>query len=794
VTTSRTANPRRRKTLATDVFTACYSAIMAAAALFDANSKDQRRRDLDHEIAQAKSTLADMLERSNARDLARVVMTPYPDAPDVRSIDTLDIFATLCSMPVGRLQDRLKGRQRRLASIHRLRQMLGVHWVMDPPREFQSTLDTCEAIVAAEDHAMDPAGREPLSDTHMRKITAMVVDLVQRLIEAAWLVTKAEVTQTDGATHNPDSSATMIEMLMAEGYPTFAHPGLNPAGTVEQRASLNEFGLNILNQWMGRHREPNAARICHNLLVCGVPPSIQNYNLLILGFAMLGEHKLGQAVVDSFLFMSHLKPTEATCLCLLHHYRLKGDVVGFQRMIKRMAGFDPRGIGLRRRTAKYVERERYDGEQDDGWADGPDIVVIQGYYVQQAPFTLNIAEAMMEGLLDFGLLHECAKILFVCMREGWGVSRDLMWRLFNLSLGLLDRTTVRIVVQGLLDNIEEASAMLLGPDGVGPEITRQLHYILTVWQATTLPGPGGWDVDTPEPEDWAMDTSGSGGWDMDTSELQELGASRTNPELEMLEANREKLDHLTTAIWLNEAFDYADKMSRCLSIMERQLSDDTLPLTERISKALRTFDATLSHPVAKLRRTERIHRVAKLDWLMSQVAIADYKIRDAETAICTALSRQTPRTLRRLKHFNRHVPIDARIGLARPYGTPGRREHLAAMCFRASQAIDARFKQAVWDALPEEWARQLASRRGRTGDASVARARKVLRGYLDELSREKAEGRLWVVDPFAALMESMPDMAFPTGKERRWAEGEAAAAGMVLPEELPPAREWHVGW
>ncbi len=798
MTTARTANPRRRKTLASDVFTACYSAIMASAAVIDARRKDRRKRELDQEIAQAKSTLADMLERSNARDLANVLMTPYPDAPDPRPSDILEVFEALCAMPADRLQVRIKGRQGRLIAINKLRKTLGVHWVMDPPRPTFTTLTRCEEIVVAEEHSMDLPGREPTEDKHLKKITEMVVILVERIMEAAWRTTEEQAPDSHPPILSASSPFHMLRMLMNEGYPTFTTPHLNPAGTVEQRDRLNDFGLKIMNQWIEGHREPYVAKICHNLLVCDVPPSIQNYNLLILGFAMLGEHSLGQAVVDSFLFMSHLKPTEATCLCLLHHYRLKGDVVGFQRMIKRMMGYDPRGIGLKRRTVGHVERAFEIDEVEMQWATRPDIVVIKGFYVQQAPFTLNMAEAMMEGLLDFGLLHESAKILFVCVQQGWAVSRDLMWRLFNMTLGLMDTITVRTVVQGLLDNIEEASAMLLGPDGVGMEITRQLHYILTVWQAITVPEPESWGMydgaeDDGAVHEGAMDDRAM--YDGAVNDGATYDGAMYPSELQAPETNQDKLSRLTTAVWLNEACDYADKMNRCLGIIQRQLTEEGQSWTDRIDRALRTFDAALAHPAAAQRRTERIHRVAKLDWLTSQVSIANHKIRDFESTICNVLARQTPRPLRRFAHFNRRLRIDKRIELARLFATPGRPENSVAWCFRASRALDGLLKEVVWDALPEERVEALARAQTKSGDVSLDKTLAVLRSYLRELSREKEKGRLWR-DPFAELMEQLPgeDYSGLTGRQRRRAEREAAAAGLPFEQQQLPAVQASQGW
>ncbi len=55
------------------VFTACYTAIMATAAVLDAGQKDKRRQELDRQIDEAKSDLANLMEQSSAQDFARVL-------------------------------------------------------------------------------------------------------------------------------------------------------------------------------------------------------------------------------------------------------------------------------------------------------------------------------------------------------------------------------------------------------------------------------------------------------------------------------------------------------------------------------------------------------------------------------------------------------------------------------------------------------------------------------------------------------------------------------------------------
>jgi hypothetical protein len=747
VTTGTTGHPQRRKILASDVFTACYTAIMATAAVVDAGRKDRRRRELDTKIAEARSSLAVLLEESAGRDLAAVVASPYPDVPYSRPLGKLDVLRDICKLEPDFLRDLGRRRKDRLDAAQHMRTMLGLSWNPELPDTRKTTLAKCEEVIVAEKE-LALERREPQTETHMDKTTAMITDLVDRLMAEAWWTSEVEAPGSHPSPNSPDSASTMIRMLRSDGYPSYAHPDLDPSATIQQRERLNDITIKILSDWALPFRERYVAKICYNLLVCGVSPGIQNYNLLILGFSFLGEYNLSQAVVDSFLFLSHMKPTEATYLCLLHHYRLKGDVVGFQGVIRRMFGYDPRGIGLMRRTADYVEQR----PELQAWAATEDVAVVNGHYVQRAPLTQNVAEAMLEALIDFGMLREGAKLLAVCLREQWTVSRDLLWRLFHSCLTLLDTAAAKMVVRGLLDNIDQASLLLLGPGAVSAGPVRQLRHLLNIWQATALPGD---------------DTAGNG----------EFHLTR--------EAEKANLNHLATAIWIRETWHHSSMVGWWLGRAQKKLLDDGTPLLERLDMALSVLNFAAERPQRQMEKSEHIQRVAKMDWLVAQTVVSDYKIRAAENVIVNVLAKQTPRQLRTRAQFAPGIPIRKRIDLALPYGTPRTLAHDAATCLNLSKEIDFQIKRALIAALPRTLARGLEQTQTDSGDVSfgriVAYFTQYLAGVKDRQRAEEAEmaSSGSGSDPFARLLEALPKPISFWKKKKGVAA--AAAAG-------------HVGW
>ncbi|KAH6847873.1 hypothetical protein B0I37DRAFT_391589 [Chaetomium sp. MPI-CAGE-AT-0009] len=721
-TTSTAGNPRRRKVLASDVFTACYTAIMATAAVVDAGRKDRRRRELDNKIAEARSSLARLLEESAGQDLAKIIASPYPDVPYARPPEKLDVLGDMCKLEADFLRALRQKRQDRHGTAQNLRAALGLSWNPELPDTRKTTLTKCEEVLVAEKE-WDHERREPQTETHMDKVTEMITDLVDRLMAEAWWITELEAPGSHPALISPDSANTMIRMLRSDGYPCYTHPNLDIAGTVLQRERLNEVNLQILSDWSPRYRERYVAKICYNFLVCGVTPGIQNYNMLMLGFSFIGEHNLSQAVVDSFLFLSHMKPTEATYLCLLHHYRLKGDIVGFQGVIKRMFGFDPRGIGLMRRTADYVERY----PELRAWAATKDVAEVNGHFVQRAPFSQNVAEAILEGLIDFGMLREGAKILAVCLREQWTVSRDLIWRLFHSCLTLLDSAAANMVILGLLDNINQASLMLLGPEAVGPGPVRQLRHLLNIWQVTALPlsnnvGGGGL-----EPSDWTK-------------------------------AEKARLDHLAMAIWIRETWHHSSMMGWWLRRADRKLLDYDTPLIERLDMVLSILNFAADRPRLKMEKSEHIQRIAKIDWLISQTVSADFLIRNAENTILRVVARHVPRQLRTRSHFKSKVALRKRVERALLYGTLGTMEHNVAMCFRVSAELDYRIKRTLVKALPQTYAKGLQQTANDSGDVSFGRIVAYFNHYLASLGDRQAQAEEMVSkpDPFSRLLQALP--------------------------------------
>src|SRR5262245_54084577 len=120
------AYPGRRRVRASEVFTACYTGIMASAAVLDAGRKDARRSELDRQIDDAKRSLSDLMEQSSAHDMAQMLQSAAalapapPDDPTNRYV----VLRSLCDPSWEELWTHERERRLRRRAVSGRRQQL----------------------------------------------------------------------------------------------------------------------------------------------------------------------------------------------------------------------------------------------------------------------------------------------------------------------------------------------------------------------------------------------------------------------------------------------------------------------------------------------------------------------------------------------------------------------------------------------------------------------------------------------------------------------------------------------
>ncbi|KAK4198499.1 hypothetical protein QBC40DRAFT_331296 [Triangularia verruculosa] len=732
----------RRKVLASDVFTACYTAIMATAAVFDAGQKDRRRRDLDEKIEETKQSLAALAE-ANGHSLETGQASEAPEPSRVLIAEAAQQLPS-ASMPEGASQpppqlQRQAGRKRRPIPRPRpdqetperppqtLRYVLNricktrvvtpyrkSHKLERPATGF-ATLSALSKAMAVEEAMMKPLTPEPNSEVARMKTAAMVDSLVDRLIKVAYWKTEKEAPGTHPALNSPDSARTMVKMLRSDGYPRYEDTFLDAEGAAVQRARLNEANMKVISQFNPWRRERFVAKICFNILTCEVSPSIQNYNSLIWGFTNLGEHDLAQAVVDSFLNVSRFRPTEATLLCLLYHYRAGRDLVGFHTILRRFFGYDSRGMRIRRRVAvTHFKRDRHQGINRLAWAAEGDVARIRGYYIQRVPLSQPIMEAIIEGLLDFERTLDAVQLFQACLNESWTPNADLFKRLCELIVAHGDWVSAKALILGHLAKLNQTTFLFLGSeDGKRPAVlnsspARQLRRVLTMTKSL-------WVHDRDPP------------W---------------------IQPGERRLRHLERALWIQEVqsnlhFEkYTTRRIRSILCSRQPLTADRIDLASSIVDNIAKRHRSEAEYLHRLETREMISAIKR------QCALTKKWREQAEHGICEWLAwRFRWGALRRLEgYLNPAIPFTKRFRKAMRFGTPGTVEYEVAGIFKEAHELEQEMKLTLARALPARYIEELKPRLTESGDMHWDNLAWTFTRYLydfqDEMAAEERRARM----------------------------------------------------
>lgn len=476
-----TALNRRRKPTFSEVFTAFYTTIFGTAAVLDAHYKDGRRKELDAKIDDARRKV-DQLRQSSSlaghgeqKQIVREADVhdwawPEEDAGLMTQrvpLNAIEALNSICKM------DDVMGRHKR--SHHRLLHFLrSLHKTYDPDNRLGNDyidfsgvhLKSIHFAVMSEMESGTAFVREPMTALQFERYHEMINKMVEKLIAQSYhdeFPRDPEKAQRN--LDSLDSTWTMIRMLRSEGYPRYNHPSIDHEATKKGRKELADIICQLFDLWSedDRKNKPKLqiAKICYNLLICPVPPSIHHFNLLMIGFMMKSAPNLVEIVVETILTESRLRPTPQTIVCLLVHYRRTRDIQSFYNVIRRMVAIDNRGLLQRRRGYDEVLKIPVLRE----WATTTEITTSLNskWVIQQAPRNADIYEVLVSGLLSFGRIKDAAKVFVASLQERMGISVGLLVQLLRQCLYCLDAAAARILRQGLLDNIDITVSLLLRP-------------------------------------------------------------------------------------------------------------------------------------------------------------------------------------------------------------------------------------------------------------------------------------------------------------------------------------------
>lgn len=480
---------RRRKPKFSEIFTAFYTTVLGTAAVLDAQYKDGRRKELDRKIEESRRNLARLRKPSRLARQEHVEPPKNMMRPHVPTT-AVEALASICKM-----DDALT--RHKESKLQFMRFLRTIHRTYDPQEKLGNrfvdylgpNLDAIAAAVDKERRDDLLEHREPLTNTQFERYHNMINRLVDALIiqsyydETPW---SHEAARRN--IESLDSAWTAIRMLRSEGYPRYNHPGIDLAATTKARNELSDTIETLFEKWDSDKKKTKPkfqiAKICYNMLVCPVPPSIYHYNALIIGFSRRKMYKFVDIVAESLLEDSRLRPTMQTIVCLLNHYRLKQDIHGFYNMIRRMMAIDNRGLLVRRRWYKDVLRIPALHE----WARQEAVTTSlkSNWVIERPSRTIDIYEALVSGLLSFVRVKDAAKVFIASLQEKVGTSVDLFIYLLRQCLYTLDAPAADILLRGFIDNADAIVLLILRADAP-QRLAEHLYPLLNMGKPPSWP-------------------------------------------------------------------------------------------------------------------------------------------------------------------------------------------------------------------------------------------------------------------------------------------------------------------
>ena len=445
-----TAASKRRLNVG-DLFTACYSTIFGTAVFADAKAKQQRRKEWDLAIAEAKAGISmdepERVERTvpdagHPQNLPSIVRSVLGERR-LRAADwngtSLTTSRTIHHDPVDITLD-----------LH-LKQSLAIPTV------------THQLSPSPEVEGYWPDGaytnfspREPLARLHVDKMEEMISKLVTRLLLRSRDLSNLvdfSIAKTD-ISFQVKEIAKRLESLQGSDtrLPSYTFYDLRAAAL--ERWRLNSAIQTLLENTATDHSNVGLilAKICYNLLVSSTPPNIQTYNILIHYLTRLRLYELAQVVVDSFLYESKFKPSSTTIQLILNHYSVQKDTAGFRAIVNRMRAADG-DMRMRKRSLDSLCKP-----QIQEWAMTTKVLQKGGYLREKIPRDSNIFDSLINGFLELDLLKSAVRYLRAALREGMQVSSKTLLRVVEECTRVLDYEAGLLVLRALLRQWEEDSS------------------------------------------------------------------------------------------------------------------------------------------------------------------------------------------------------------------------------------------------------------------------------------------------------------------------------------------------
>ncbi|TDZ23442.1 hypothetical protein Cob_v003911 [Colletotrichum orbiculare MAFF 240422] len=429
-----------RKPTFSEIFTACYTGIMATAAVLDAKAKDKRRLELDRQLEEARAEL-DSLKKKRPRG--------WEDDPDPGTAGNIEnrykgsLWNHKKQSPeIAQVLDSLQWWQQWAKPLKR--RIWVDNWWTDygfptvgGTRDILKTDYTTlwDSLVAEEMSERVAAYRIPQTKLQLEMSELSTNRLVGSLVRGAWRFLADPEWQfiRKGVTE------------LREGQMPHYQRDTDPFQVKSCSAQLNRIlGSIFANE--SYNQTQKIGKILHNLLVSPHPPTIFTYNTLIMGFDRLGLHSLADRVIRD-LFRTKLEPTQTTWVCILNHHRENGQEQNLYEKIHRMTGSDRRGALIRKKDVEDVLSH----DQLLQWAAVKDVAINYRTVHERARFDSDMFTTIIHGMLEFERLRHAAVTFALAVKHGMTLSIQTISRLLEVCIYSLDTYSASQILTALED-------------------------------------------------------------------------------------------------------------------------------------------------------------------------------------------------------------------------------------------------------------------------------------------------------------------------------------------------------
>ncbi|KAI1340012.1 hypothetical protein F5Y15DRAFT_61296 [Xylariaceae sp. FL0016] len=446
----------KRKVSAADVFTAFYTTILGTAAALDARKKDLRRRELDKRLDKARAAVSSLAVQESPD-------TPYPEAAPVAYQEHEIYTQSQGSSPntyqkretevIPNVSEDGKSRDNTSALLRGLRSLHPASYraptCSSKLQDQQEWIDIENGILL-EEQSLSSRLREPTSLKKINRTTVAVTDLVDKLLDQNSLHIHQKCLDDSGIGAPTEvQHPVMAEIESIRGdirYPSYNYPSEDPDGATGVRCLLRQAIQTAFNT--AQNSQEMVGRICYNLLMSSMPPSIHTYHAMVSGFHRVGRPDLAQIVVDSYIQKSSWPATQQTMVCLLNHFRATNNIEGFRDINRRMRGVKDTGLNY----AIFPKKSSHDEEWLD-WAT-KNCASRKSAFVQRAYRGPEVFNSLIKGWLHFGQLGAASMAYIASLRSGITVPSETLRDLLESCVMAVDHAAARVLVMGISKNLK----------------------------------------------------------------------------------------------------------------------------------------------------------------------------------------------------------------------------------------------------------------------------------------------------------------------------------------------------